>query len=628
MLRWSLERLTQCKVGTDMKAILPQLLNCMNDKSATVRGLAEQLLGLTFSKKGCKMKDVESAMEKLSASAKRTTSATVQRIFEANPVEKPAAEKPLPAAAAAAVESDATGATAAAPSEGPLEEPPSSVMPSPEKKRPPAPKGHHHPPKSPSAGGGGGGALALLVNRGKDRREKESWKTRWPVPPVDDPPGDKEAAKLQDDWAPCIARDKLGVFFPARTGSMDCGAEALELIADAVTHGDDLFLGHLDLLFKWFTLRLCERESSATLARLLEVLTMVVDNLVARGYELRDFEAAVIVPHILEKAGTFAGKERPTAAIRELMGLLSRCYPLNKYAPLVTKALKSKNSRTQAACLLEIARVVEASGFESVGVKGLKEVVKYVESRDSAVRNAALDGIQESYMHVGAKLYDFLGLEPSSKTHAMIDARLKRAPSPGGGASPTVGRSPGPAATAAVVSPVVSSATFNDEILARLDSLLLAAHPLDKQSSEYLEGKDVIKVIHSLASGGENAQFSFSRSSLVTHANAIISKLAACLNMSFVCSEQQSESDAVAGGGSDGSGNAGGMDVQLLSVCLAALMALFRLPELCREVRAPPLRDMLACTCSRSVCEGGNDENGRTDERTDGRTDGRTDQAY
>ena len=29
---------------------------------------------------------------------------------------------------------------------------------------------------------------------------------------------------------------------------------------------------------------------------------------------------------------------------------------------------------------------------------------------------------------------------------------------------------------------------------------------------------------------------------------------------------------------------AGGIDVQLLSVCLAALMALFRLPELCREI--------------------------------------------
>lgn len=38
---------------------------------------------------------------------------------------------------------------------------------------------------------------------------------------------------------------------------------------------------------------------------------------------------------------------------------------------------------------------------------------------------------------------------------------------------------------------------------------------------------------------------------------------------------------------------------QLLSVCLAALMALFRLPELCREIEPQYLRDMLSCTCSR-----------------------------
>lgn len=44
---------------------------------------------------------------------------------------------------------------------------------------------------------------------------------------------------------------------------------------------------------------------------------------------------------------------------------------------------------------------------------------------------------------------------------------------------------------------------------------------------------------------------------------------------------------------------AGGIGVQLLSVCLAAPMALFRLPEFCREVKPPPLRGMLACTCSR-----------------------------
>ena len=55
----------------------------------------------------------------------------------------------------------------------------------------------------------------------------------------------------------------------------------------------------------------------------------------------------------------------------------------------------------------------------------------------------------------------------------------------------------------------------------------------------YLEGKDVIKVVHSLASGSEQTQFAFTRNTLVAHANDVIQKLSACLNMSFVCSEAQ-----------------------------------------------------------------------------------------
>ena len=145
--------------------------------------------------------------------------------------------------------------------------------------------------------------LALLVNRGKDRREKESWKTKWPVPPSDEPPGEKEALKLRDEWSPCIVKEKLDVFFPATTGCMDCGDEALELIFEVVQHGDDIFIGHLDLLFKWFTLRLCERECTPTLLRLLDVISGIVENLIARGYELRDFEANIIIPHVLEQSG-------------------------------------------------------------------------------------------------------------------------------------------------------------------------------------------------------------------------------------------------------------------------------------------------------------------------------------
>jgi hypothetical protein len=64
-------------------------------------------------------------------------------------------------------------------------------------------------------------------------------------------------------------------------------------------------------------------------------------------------------------------------------------------------------------------------------------------------------------------------------------------------------------------SPEVMNAAFADEVLNRLDALLAAPQPLNKDSEVYLAGKDVIKVVHSLASGAADAQFAFDRSTLV-----------------------------------------------------------------------------------------------------------------
>ena len=86
--------------------------------------------------------------------------------------------------------------------------------------------------------------------------------------------------------------------------------------------------------------------------------------------------------------------------------------------------------------------------------------------------------------------------------------------------------------------------TFEEEILFRLDALLELPHPVDKLSPVYLEGKDVIKVVHSLASGAEPSQFAFDQVALIANGNNVVHKLSACLNLAFVCGEKQDPSDA------------------------------------------------------------------------------------
>ena len=51
--------------------------------------------------------------------------------------------------------------------------------------------------------------LALVENKGKDKREAESWKVRWPLPPADDAPSDKDAEALKVEWGNGMAKDKV-----------------------------------------------------------------------------------------------------------------------------------------------------------------------------------------------------------------------------------------------------------------------------------------------------------------------------------------------------------------------------------------------------------------------------------
>jgi hypothetical protein len=122
---------------------------------------------------------------------------------------------------------------------------------------------------------------------------------------------------------------------------MDCGNKGLEHIHDAVSKGGDLFLGHLDLILKWLTLRMCEREMVPTLVRLLEVLASMLDNLKGRGYQLADFEASIIIPYVCEKSGS--AKERIVSSFQAIFLTLSELYPAKKYAPFLVKALKVRS---------------------------------------------------------------------------------------------------------------------------------------------------------------------------------------------------------------------------------------------------------------------------------------------
>jgi len=211
---------------------------------------------------------------------------------------------------------------------------------------------------------------------------------------------------------------------------MDCGNKALELIYEAVVSGSDLFLGHLDLIFKWLSLRLCEREIVPTLVRLLEVLASLLATCQALGYELLDFDAALLVPYVAEKCGNT--KERVAAAFKGVMEKLPVVYPPKKYAAFLVRALKSKNARAQAGCLAELARVGSlhgaAAGDNCVekSKAGSKAVLAMVDSKDATVRNAALDVLMVSKARMPTRRTTLPGSRTASRCK-QLEVKMPRA---------------------------------------------------------------------------------------------------------------------------------------------------------------------------------------------------------
>ena len=160
------------------------------------------------------------------------------------------------------------------------------------------------------------------------------------------------------------------------------------------------------------------------------MITMCLEKLLETDYVLLDFEAQIIVPYILEKSGH--AKDRIAKLYGAIMVHLANCCSTNKYAAYVVKALESKNTRTQTSCLTELARLIDLTGLDVIGSKGLKKIVKCVDGKDQNVRNAALDGITSAYMHLGGadQLFKLLGSNTPDKTVSLIEARLKRAGPP------------------------------------------------------------------------------------------------------------------------------------------------------------------------------------------------------
>ena len=186
---------------------------------------------------------------------------------------------------------------------------------------------------------------------------------------------------------------------------------AVEDLESALVSQLDDVVSIMDLLLRWSVARLCElAPNTSSLLRVLQWLASLFDALARAGLKLREEEAVLLLPVVMDKCGHNlpAVRER----FRKIMQASLAVYPVPKCAALLGLALNSKNTRSRVECLEELGAIVTAHGFEPIersGARILPTIVALAGERDAAARKAAADTLVTCYKAIGEALWRHCG---------------------------------------------------------------------------------------------------------------------------------------------------------------------------------------------------------------------------
>lgn len=125
----------------------------------------------------------------------------------------------------------------------------------------------------------------------------------------EEPSGGDVFSDLKKIWAPLLPHQSVIVLFPSSGIKVqDDASSGCELLSHgikmAVEHEDEeVVLNQIDLMIRWFSYALCNRETTTGMLSLISSLTALSNLLSDQKYQLTDYESFMLLPYLLEKAG-------------------------------------------------------------------------------------------------------------------------------------------------------------------------------------------------------------------------------------------------------------------------------------------------------------------------------------
>lgn len=418
----------------DLNCLVDPCLNCLRDKTAEVRHLAEQCVEQVILSVG--IVAVDNKVSLLSKAA-RIQLESVLTNYRGNQVESNVADP-----------SRVAKATSGVTPRPPRERPKSVAVPrTPAQKRiastgddenTPATGNRRQRPSSarvtPVVAAPEPSEVSMLkVNNGRDARARRYMNKRLrfveqlseadpsgSIPPLIGEDIEDISVDLKECCSP-----KLFTLLTAPANRFRMHVEAIELVSAELEEFPDTFSSVADVLFRWAACRIEDSKTPPTvLVKLAGFVSHMCEVLMSSDVKLGDYEASAILPTIIEKVGSNRESVRSSmqSAILSIGDVVEDGILLVLYTSCFRKpfSIRSHTEVSKEVCRLIAKRCNDGAGIPA-GV--LPTIGRIAGGEDDAAGRAAASCLERAHDFFGDDLWALVG-ELSNEEAALLDVRL------------------------------------------------------------------------------------------------------------------------------------------------------------------------------------------------------------
>eukprot|EP01022_Parablepharisma_sp_SALTPOND_P032949 TRINITY_DN878_c0_g1_i1.p1 TRINITY_DN878_c0_g1~~TRINITY_DN878_c0_g1_i1.p1 ORF type:complete len:2064 (+),score=290.39 TRINITY_DN878_c0_g1_i1:8288-14479(+) len=234
----------------------------------------------------------------------------------------------------------------------------------------------------------------------KEKRAEADKNARWPVNEV----RADYVEKLKKALRPAIHPSVFDYMFAAEFKK---NLEAVKLFTETIKSDFASLVDIMDLVFKWFTMKMVDQTNTVMNRAIIEFLTLFFAELYQSHYTLQEFEAAAIIPIMCERLGVMNTGLREE--YKTIIKKACEIYSVSKICGYLVAALDSKNPKARSECLVMLRELVKAHGVKVLTVREIKAVSKILGTGDTAAKGEAVEFLTEVYRQRGDKVWSMVG---------------------------------------------------------------------------------------------------------------------------------------------------------------------------------------------------------------------------